>query len=422
MNETEISEDLATALYAAAHAAPPYHGELSRVRARGRTHRHRRTAGLAGVATFVVAVVVAVPVVVSSQAAPRAEIPGAADPPAVAVPLAPLGDSAERLLTDVWGYVMSAEGHELIAPQGVTPEEEYEHFRAIPGAVGVVGGGAAEIRPDGQVVPINLDLPGIDGVDNVVSMPDGRLAVTGYRSGQTDGEHEDGPCLGEVTISLLVVEMDGSVSGSREVARCRTVQLLDADSQTAYLVRGTQLVAHDLATGDEQVLLDSASVLGAEYPSGAVAGGRVAVVNDGYEWCGARGGNHQLAVLSAELDTGATSEHPIREVSCGTHVAAVRLSPDGRYAAVAYSTVELRMAVVDLDAGEVVTDRAIVDASADEDYIFNGSQYSLTTNHGAIVGLAWQDEQSLLLASYQTPERGVHRLADVVEVETISMP
>jgi hypothetical protein len=434
MNETEISEDLAGALYAAAHAAPPYHGDLALVRARGRSHRHRRAAGLVGVAALAVAVVVAVPVVVSGQAAPPAVVATGADPP-VAVPLAPLGDSQQRLITDVWGHVINADGFELPAAEGETPEEAYERLGQTPGAVGVVGGGYAEVRPDGQVVPINVNLPGIDGVYDVASMPDGRLAVLGYRAQLTDEEHEDSSCPESVAILLLVVELDGSVSLSRDVGTCQMAQLLDADSQTAYLVQGTRLVAHDLATGDEQTLLDSAYVLGADYPEGAVAGGRVAVVNDGSEVCGTRG-SFQLAVLTAELATGATSEHPIRETGCGVFVGALQFSPDGRYAAVSYDdyegsgtldgdgddTSELRLAVVDLDAGEVVTDQAIVDAAEYPDPILNRAPYSLTTNRGAIVGFAWQDERSLLVASYQTPAVGVHRLADVVEVETITMP
>jgi hypothetical protein len=422
MNRTdEIPPDLAGAVQVAAHAAPPYTGDLAVVRGRGRAYRQRRIATTAGLAALAAAVAITVPVAISGPAAPPA--PGADPPVGSSRAAAEPAEPAQRLLTDSAGFVLTADGTESPgAEEGETPRETYERLRQIPGAVGVVGG-LAEVRPDGQLVPIDLDLPGIDSVREVVPMPDGRLAAIGVIDHLPGVEREDGPCVAGVDFPLLVVETDGSVSVSRDVhERCQTLELVAADAETAYLVRDSQLVAHDLATGRERVLLDSAEALGAA-GNHAVASGRVATITDRLDGC-----PPGIVVRVAEFDTGVTSEHPVPEVPCGGLAGRMRLSPDGRYAAFSYlggdeRQYELRLAVVDLDTGELVVDRPVVGGAADDpNFALNGYAYSLTSTGGAIAGLAWDDERTLRMAWYEAPAQGVHWLGDVIHVTTMTVP
>jgi hypothetical protein len=437
MTRTEFPDDVVAAMRAAASGAPSYHGDLAAVRQRGRVRRRRRAAAATGFAAVAVAAAVAVPSIVNGQAAGPVERPQLADPPPASAPAAPAApaEPAQRLLLDGAGWVVAPSGEgteitEYVGPQsGETAREAYERLGDVPGAVGVLGG-LAELRPDGEVLDIELDPPGIDSVREVVAMPDGRLAVIGIVDRMPGVSREDGPCVEGVDFPLLVVEADGSVSLSREIrVMCETLTLLDADADTAYLVRDSRLVAHDLATGEERVLVDSPDMLPV-IGQGSVAAGRIATVATKPADTGCQAGTSamRLVVRVAEFPSGATSEHPLPSAGCVEFAGPVRLSPDGRYAAIAYHRStddgdmqsELRVAVVDLDTGDAVADRVIVGADQRNEGV-DLNPRSITSSYGAIAGIAWDDEQTLRVAWYEVPAEGVHWMADLVEVSTFSV-
>jgi len=108
----------------------------------------------------------------------------------------------------------------------------------------------------------------------------------------------------------------------------------------------------------------------------------------------------------------------------------MRLSPDGRFAALTFHRgldrddhrSALGVTILDLETGEVVLDETIVDGDADVGAVFERGPHSLISSRGAISGLAWDDERTLRVAWYEVPDEGVHWLADVVQVSTFSVP
>jgi hypothetical protein len=428
MTRTDIPDDLVAAMRAAAGAAPPHSGDLAAVRRRGRARRRRRAAAVAGVAAVAVAAAVAVPSVIAGPAAPSAD----GSRVAVSRPAAP-AEPAQRLLINgaVWELVSSEDGTELRgAESGETAREAYERLRAWPGAVGVISGWA-ELRPDGEVVELDLDLPGIDSISDVAAMPDGRLAAIGVVDRMPEVERDDGPCVEGVDFPLLVIEADGSVSRSREVrVMCETVRLLAADADTAYLARDSRLVAHDLATGEERTLVEAPHPLDGGY--GSVAPGRVATAaaEPRDDPCPPDEVGEQIVVRVVEFGSGASSSYPLRPRGCSGYAGAMRLSPDGRYAAVAFYRLlddgryfDLGVAILDLDTGDVVRDQTIVEGYQDrQDVTVDIGNGSITSTRGAISGIAWDDERTLRVAWYEVPDEGVHWISDVIQVSTISVP
>jgi hypothetical protein len=445
MTRTDIPDDLAAAMQAAASAAPPHHGDLAAVRRRGRARRRRRTAA-AGVAAAAVAVAaaIAIPSVIAGPVPPPAGPPVAAPPPAVppgSLPVAPPAARAEPaqrlLLLDSAGMVRIPSGGMVGEEQGETAREAYERLQDVPGAVGVLGG-PAELRPDGQVVDLDLALPEIDSVREVVAMPDGRLAAIGIVDRMPGVEREDGPCVEGADFPLLVIEADGSVGLRREVrVRCQALSLVAADAGTAYLVRDSRLVAHDLATGEERVLVDSAEVLGS--PDGAYLAGRASIaagrlVTAAFEAeresCQPDGSAGRIVLRVTDFDTGATSAYPLTTAECAGVPGPVRISPDGRYAAIAFfgsaadlGRADLRVAVLDLDTGDVVADELIVPAP-EVSGLPGGTQvgpHQIASTDGAISGIAWDDERTLRVAWYEVPDAGVHWISEVIQVSTVSV-
>ncbi|MGH3683415.1 MAG: hypothetical protein ACRDT2_24575, partial [Natronosporangium sp.] len=338
-------------------------------------------------------------------------------------PAAGPAEPAQRLLVTNGAGGVTSRG-DAVPPEGLSTRETFEWYLDQAGAYGVVGP-LAEIRPDGDVVPLELDdLPGVDLVRDVLAMPDGRLAVLGLVDRMPGTERTDGPCVAGIETPLLVVEPDGSVSSSRDLrTRCQTLDLVAVDAETAYLARDSRLVAHDLATGDERLLLDSAEAVPVEHSGMDYAGGRLAVaISD--PACSGIGG---LVVRVTDVATGDSRDHPLPGERCQPAGGPVRLSPDGRYAAVAYhwfigdDTAKLGMAVLDLAGGTVVEDRQVA-AAPGPDLGGDYSQRGVGIRTAAVVGLAWRDPQTLRRAWYEVPSEGVYWLPDVVEVTEVQPP
>jgi hypothetical protein len=418
----DVADELADALHSAAGAVPPYSGELAAAQRRGRAHRRHRTVTVAGFTALAVAAALGLPFALTgADPGSEAEPPVAALPGSAAASTAP-GEPAQRLLLDGDGWVnMASAGEDSPEPPvGVSARESYEWYRDQPDATGVLGP-IAEVLPDGDVAELDLDLPGVDSVRDMVALPDGRLVVIGLHDRTPGAEREDGPCVEGLDFPLLVVAADGSVSQSRQArVMCETLELLGADADTAYLVRGSRLVAHDLATGDERELLDAPEVSEVAW-HGSIAGGRVVAVDDQLTAACASG-----EVLVADLAAGAWTDYPLPGEDCVDWAGPVQLSPDGRHVAAAFVSIgdgrsDLRVAVIDLTSGAVVLEHNLVGTDHE-------NATGLTIRGGAaapgghIAGLAWDDRQTLRVAWYEVPREGVRWLPDLIQVDTLAVP
>lgn len=419
-----LPDDVTEIVRTVAGAVPPHAGDLAAVRSRGRARvRHRALAATGSVALAVVAAIGAPVVLTGPEAAPPTSPPPAASGTPTESP-AP-APAAQRLLLDGANlvteiYIGEGEDDGAEPPPG-TAREAYEWYQNRPNAVGVLAP-LAEIRPDGVVVDLT-DLPEVDSVQQMVAMPDGRLAAIGLVDLMPGVERTDGPCVAGIATPLLVVERDGSVSVFRDLrVRCQTVTLVSADTGTAYLLRDDQLVAHDLATGAERVLLEPASA-GQDYAGGRLAG----VVHSNEPACGP-GTVGRLVLRVAEVATGATADHQVPADGCTGHGGQLRLSPDGRYAAHVYLAEDgIRIAIFDLDRdGTVVADRLVSDAGEERDRVgqtgHRGIAVWARTGSAGVVGLAWDDPDTLRLAWYEVPGNRVYWLPDVLQQTTIDVP
>jgi hypothetical protein len=390
MNETEVPAELAGALHAAALAAPPYDGDLGLVRARGRARRHRRAAAVAGVASLAAAAVLAIPVTIGTLTGPDAT-----DQPSLvrSGPSEPVW-----LLVAPYDVFTRADAAEYVATDGNSVSEE---------ALSRYGQLYGELRQDGSVVELDPEIPGFDWIYRMAAMPGGRLAALtiDWSGGGGDCEQSTG------TVWLHVIEPDGSVSLSQELDRisacdeAQTPELLSADAHNVYLAypNRSQLVAHELATGREQVLDGSPEALTAGFRA-SVAGGRVVMVIPIWPagQCGA-------TVRVTVPETGASRDYQLPPTGCAEPTAIpigpFQVSPDGRYAGAALNHGdELRFVALDLDTGSVVVDERIVDADGEE---YRGTGYgerALNTTYGSIAGLTWIDSSTVRVAWYEPPD------------------
>lgn len=394
----EIADDLAAALRTAAALTPPYPGDLDGVRRRGRSRMRRRTASAAMLTALLVTVAVAAPALVTGGAPTTG--PGPADP---VTPALPTGPPAQRLLLDTvsWWVANSS-----------WPDE----FR---------GRLVAEVSPGGQVRP--LELPEVDAVQEVVLVGDGRLVMRGtvdLSRGYPQGrDHGQGPCRPESHATrLFVLAGDGSVQVSRDLGTgCDAVRLMAADPDAAYLLRGSRLVAHDLASGAERVVGELPEYLGRPWaqppshltPSWPVAfdGRRLAAFREPDRVSDRVCGGHSIEVV--DVETGDRVAHPMpTEWTCVPWVGALRLSPDGRYVAVAFDEhttewLKMRVVVLDLTRGTVA----------------GRLEYDVAGARAGVPGLAWRDGTTLQVVrpAAVNPQRlgADPRIEDLITVDTI---
>ncbi|RKN44216.1 hypothetical protein [Micromonospora endolithica] len=377
---TDVPEDLVRAVHLAARATPAPAADLARVHRRVRTRRRRRLVGTAGAVVVLVTLTGgAVPLLTANPPAspPPAGVTGPVATPAPATP-----PPVQRLL-------IAGGGGTWQAPGGTE--------------IGLVSGTADEVLSDGSV----RRHPVPAGWEQTVALPDGRLVglrLTDLLPGVT---REDGPDVAGLSVELVVLAADGAVRQRREVRRPgRTVKLVGADQRVAYLTRDEGLVAHDLATGREEVLLRSAAI-GVDLLRATldVGGGRVAVR------AALERPDCRIDVLA--LAGGQRTGRITAPGDCG-----FRLSPDGSRVAVTYRARpagdarrhEYRLAVYDVRGGVRGTDVPVGTARAGAGPVRGGTW-----------GTAWSDDATVRVVWADLPAepRRVYPVAEVCTVVTV---
>lgn len=332
-----VPDELAAAVRDAATATKPHGADLGSVHRRARQRRRRRTGAAAACAAVLVGLSAgAVPALMNDHAAQDA---AGAEP-------------AQRLLLDPTGLGVVQIGD---GPQfGIAHRD-----------------GANEVLPDGSLV--NHPLPGLGSWQEAIGLPDGRLVVLGTldREPQTRG----------LPIGLEVLRPDGTVELARDLrVGAEPVDLVAATDRTAYLIRTNGLVAHDLASGRERLVLPLAPA-GREMVKTPIDVGaeRIAVQ---VEPC---------TVRVVDLANG--RQRAERTLACD-HIDRVRLSPNGRMVAVSYTSDDAhRLALLDTATGAVRVDHVLRAA--------NPVQAKVA---GSIYGIAWSDATTVLVAWAELPE------------------
>ena len=290
----------------------------------------------------------------------------------------------------------------------------------------LVLGGVSELRPDGELVDLQVD--GLDGLFTaepaVAFRADGSYVVVGFEP--VDPQPED---FNDLPFALRVVGADGEVEVERRVEQARLLGVTDDEAilyrepvdATAHNYTGpATIVAHDLATGVERSLgpanaepeswrvYRGASVVGDELVAIA-PGGQVdsdyprPVMPSGPPTEEEERDREHCTLRRLDLTTGEETETPL---DSGCSARAMRVSPDGSRAAVTYTaTVPLEtdeavsvpaedhVAVIDLDDDTVVYDERVadvLDCPATPSSCPPEMPYFLTVR-----GMAWMDGTTL---------------------------
>lgn len=352
---SDVPEDVAMLVRDAAKTVAGAFGDTEAVVRRARRYRRRRAGAVACAAVFAILSAVTVPVL-----AGRAErgVQPAVVPTTARTSAAP----AQRLFLGISGDI--------------------SHGRGLP-----------EVRGDGSVV--YRDLPA--GAGDVVGLPDGRLVTLVTTDLQPGAKRKDGPDVERVSVKLVVLTAGGGVERSREVrVKGEEIRLLGATERTAYLARAKGVVAHDLASGKEAVVLPAFRA--GLFHAVDLAGGRLAV---------AEGNGNKGCILRV-------TEVPPWGFANGTCLPDhVRLSPDGRLAAVAYlrlDSTEKRIVVLDVATGVALVDKPL------------GSRPVTDVETVNAAGVAWSDNRTVRVAVTELPPDAnrVYRLAEVLRVLTVT--
>jgi hypothetical protein len=205
-----------------------------------------------------------------------------------------------------------------------------------------------ELLPDNTILARNVT--GADSWDDWTGLPDGRIVA--FAPGH----------------SLITVGEDGQVEQTHVVgARARFVT---ADATTAYLLRPDGLVQHDLASGAEKVMvsptdLEAPDVLDGSIRAIDLAGDRIAIVR----------AKAPCDTYSQSLQGSTISMTDLFPYECQA-VTDVRVSPSGRWVAIAYRTTSGRY-------------RLTISGSID------GVPVAHAALSGPKVSLAWRDDHTL---------------------------
>jgi hypothetical protein len=321
LDDIEVPAPLAMALKRSAADVPAAHRDLSGVRRRARRHQRRRASvtGLA-VLTAVTSALVA-GTMQSSDGQHDVATQRDRRRPADALVLGS-------------GAVPDDRG-----PSGVHPRLEHE------------GNVLAEPMPDGSSVVRWRSSGGWAYAGGAVKRPDGRMVV-GVDRPAGDQEAKDGgdPRRTERELAVQVAEPDGTVVSTHEVtAPGRYINVIDATDTGVVLdlyandgVGDARMVWHDLATGDEQVLVESYRQ---ELHAPGVGGGTLADVRPS-----------TCALETFDLaDPAAPRTFPGPCTGGAAAAAGAPLvSPDGRLVAVEWTLdghAEGALTVVDVDTG-----------------------------------------------------------------------
>ncbi|BCB81539.1 hypothetical protein GCM10022251_17010 [Phytohabitans flavus] len=322
-----VPDELAEVVHRAAGGTAEYPVDLAGIERRWHRRRRRQTvAAVAGVTALALMGVAAVPVIAGRAGTDRT-------PPAAA------GQSAQRLMSNAWVLMT-----------------------------------AVEFLPDGTVV--RWPLADSNGMYQVAGLPDDRLAVLGI-----DNVSRSQPATPEpVLTTLRVLSRTGAVELTLPLGT-GSARLVTATTETAYVWRPEGIVAYTLASGAHRVLVPS-DKLGAKLASGPASdadllGDHLAITGVGPDAC---------EVRVFDLRGGGFADHPVTRQTCdGT--GSVRISPDGRLAAVTYQPTSgtQRVAVLDLASGALRADEPIQVLSA-------------AGVRGGPAGLAWLDDTRLRIA------------------------
>lgn len=388
---TAVPDDLAAAVHRAARATPPHAADLANVHRRYRARRRRRAVAAAGGLVVLVALSGgAVPLLTgprdpsSPATAPTTTAAVPATSPPTTTALVPTPAPAQRLLIDGGGGTWQ--------PDNGGPE------------VGLVGGVADEVLPDGTVRRHRVP----KGWEQTVALPDGRLVGLQLTDLMPGVRRRDGPDVEGLSIKLVVLGPDDAVEQAREVrVKGEGVELLGADGRAAYLARDGGIVAHDLATGQEKFLLRS-STAGVDL----LAASQTELGPD--------------RLVEQRSDDGCRTD--VRRLSDGKRILrltveglcenGLRLSPNGRLVAVPYHRLlnrtgsgrEQRLAVFDIATGALRADQLV------------GTPRRAPVP-GGIQGVAWADNTTVRVAWGAVPEGAdrVYSVAEVMKVVTVSV-
>ncbi|MBL7259868.1 hypothetical protein [Paractinoplanes lichenicola] len=325
-----IPSDVEVAVRAAGENSRPYAGELPAVYRRARRRRAKRRAAAAFSAVAVVAGLVGGGLAVRQHSQVTPALQPAHRPPVEPTPSGP----AQRL-------VLSGAAGQYVTAQQSDPIE--------------LGGGlvVGELTPDGRIVPHQVS--GVDDYDKAIVLPDGRMVALGENAAQGQ--------------TLLEVELPGGDGVQRDIRRAgEEVSLVAATGTTAYLWRPQGLVAFDLTSGLERLVIHS---LSESIAASDVVGDKL-VAAESAGPC--RPMTFDLVSLSAQrvlpLPRGCRS------------LDALRLSPSTGRVAVTYRTSNaVRVAVLSTEDGKILADRAAA--------TIGGKAKPVT------VDAAWLDERNL---------------------------
>lgn len=371
-----VPEELAIAVRRAATTVPPPAGDMERVLHRHRVRRRRRRVTAAATATTATLAAVAVAVLT---------VPSGAEPAPQPRVAAPSATPAQRLLLNGAGFTVKAgKGQEVYKGQEAGTD-------AVPGV--------DEVLLNGSV--ISHPVPGLDGWYQVAGLPDGRLVVLGYRTPMPNpppAVRGNGARMG-LPMKLEVLRPDDTIEIARDL---NNAVLLGATEREAYLLLRESVVAHNLATGRERTVLPKAGVVWRHYAGRLdVGGGRVAGLTEGLRY--------PCWLEVTELTTGGRAA--LKVPGCklpGT----VRLSPNGRLAAVSYHAGSAsRVAIVDITARAVKADYHLDD---------DGEQLVVRPT---VAGMAWTDDTTLRVATMDVPENltRMYRVDEILRVETFTV-
>ncbi|WP_433791577.1 hypothetical protein [Actinoplanes sp. CA-252034] len=373
---TTIPQDVSEAVRAVAGAARGYPGDLADVHRRARRRRNRQVVLSAAA---VVAVAAGAVVGAGQWRQPPPPLPAAATG-APSTGVSPTTTPA------------------LVRPaQPLILDDAVGTYRLPGGGTVELGGDKriGELLPDGRLA--GHTVVGSRHWERLVVLPDGSQVAFGAHDLRPGEKRPDGPDVTGLEYRLVVTGPDGAIRVQRDLRRPgEPVTLVTADDTTAYLWRAAGLVRHDLATGEEQIVV-SGNRLGLGQVFGDL---RLADM---------RGPLLAVATLKGEctpLVYDVPSGRPIAKLSlAGTRCIAVsdlRLSPSSTpekaVLAVAYDRegadhlLESRVALI-----EVLTGRRIAEYEVEQ----------AATKSSPGISIAWQDERTLRGAWYPVAPDGV---------------
>jgi hypothetical protein len=347
-----VPEELVSAVERAATAVPGHGGDLDDVLFRYRARRRHRAAGAAAAA-----VAVAVVAAGAAVARPLIATGGATALPSAAATTTSAQVTPQRLIL-------------ASAAAGLTPK----HTQA----------GIGEMLADGSVV--NHPVAGSEGGYQAVGLPDGRLVVVVTRT---------------TPPRLSVLRPDGAIQHTYPIpVLAGRVSLVGATEEEAYLLRPSGLVAQNLTTGLERTVFDPATIgMSGWLPdvTADLAGDRLVLTAPLTKSC-------SLRVI--DLPTGRRLPEPALPTPTCRQILGLRVSPDGRQVAVAYTRVHeslsIHVAIVDTGTGKVRRDSPLKTASSPKGPV---DMYGMAWTDATTVRVAWAGLSLDQRPAYRTDER-----------------